>query len=126
MTGMATRRVFQLLSVTALAWHLMPAGAATGPASRPPSTQPIDVQVELRRSRPDYVVYVPKSLDGSTLDTGNEHFLVFDGPDGSLMAVWTQSTYEGAGDHRIMFSRSTDEGATWSPPRRIAGSARKG
>jgi len=126
MTGMATRRVFQLLSVTALVWHLMPADAAAGPASRPASTQPIDVQVELRRSRPDYVVYVPKSLDGSTLDTGNEHFLVFDGPDGSLMAVWTQSTCEGAGDHRIMFSRSADEGATWSPPRRIAGIARKG
>ena len=43
---------------------------------------------------------------------GNEHFLVFDGPDGSLMAVWTQSTREGAGDHRIVFSRSEDEGVT--------------
>ena len=47
---------------------------------------------ELQRSAPDYVVYVPKSVDGSTFDTGNEHFLVFPGPDGSLMAVWTQSS----------------------------------
>jgi len=37
----------------------------------------INLQHELRRSQPDYVVYVPKSVDGSTFDTGNEHFLVF-------------------------------------------------
>lgn len=61
---------------------------------------------EMARSKPGYVVYAPKSLDGSTFDTGKEYFLVFDGPDGSLMAVWTQSSYEGAGDHRIVFSRS--------------------
>lgn len=81
---------------------------------------------EIARTEPDYVVYCPKSVDGSTFDTGNEHFLVFDGPDGSLMAVWTQSSYEGKGDHRIMFSRSTDEGVTWSEPLRIVGPARPG
>ncbi len=79
------------------------------------------LQREMARSKPDYVVYKPKSIDGSTFDTGNEHFLVFDGPDGSLMAVWTQSTCEGAGDHRIMFSRSDDEGVTWAPPKRLVG-----
>ena len=46
-----------------------------------------DLDLELRRGEPDYVVYRPHSVDGSTFDTGNEHFLVFDGPDGSLMAV---------------------------------------
>ncbi len=86
----------------------------------------IDLELELRRSEPDYVVYVPRSLDGSTFDTGNEHFLVFDGPDGSLMAVWTQSSYEGAGDHRIVFSRSEDEGVTWAPPLRLVGPKRPG
>jgi hypothetical protein len=79
------------------------------------------LQREMARSEPDYVVYVPKSIDGSTFDTGNEHFLVFEGPDGSLMAVWTQSTREGAGDHRIMFSRSEDEGVSWASPRRLVG-----
>jgi hypothetical protein len=86
----------------------------------------IDLEFELRRSKPDYVVYKPKSIDGSTFDTGNEHFLVFDGPDGSLMAVWTQSTHEGAGDHRIIFSRSEDEGITWAPPLRLVGPTRPG
>jgi hypothetical protein len=84
------------------------------------------LEKELRRSAPDYVVYVPKSLDGSTYDTGNEHFLVLDGPDGSLMAVWTQSSYEGAGDHRIVFSRSDDEGTTWVPPTHVVGPKRPG
>lgn len=79
------------------------------------------LQREMARSQPDYIVYVPKSIDGSTFDTGNEHFLVTDAPDGAMMAVWTQSTREGAGDHRVMFSRSTDEGVTWAPPLRLAG-----
>ncbi len=81
---------------------------------------------EIGRTEPDYVVYRPGSVDGSTFDTGNEHFLVFDGPDGSLMAVWTQSSYEGAGDHRIVFSRSDDDGKTWAAPTHIAGPKRPG
>lgn len=86
----------------------------------------VDIETELHRTKPDYIVYVPKSLDGSTYDTGNEHFLVFKGPDGTLMAVWTQSSYEGAGDHRIMFTRSLEEGFTWNEPVRIAGPPRPG
>ena len=59
-------------------------------------------------------------------DTGNEHFLVFDGPDGSLMTVWTQSSAEAQPDQHIAFSRSTDEGVTWAKPRIIAGPKRAG
>ncbi|MHB0937901.1 MAG: exo-alpha-sialidase [Armatimonadota bacterium] len=80
-----------------------------------------DLNLEIQRTRPDYVVYRPKSADGSTHDTGNEHFLVFDGPDGSLMVVWTQSTMECQPDQRIVFARSDDEGVTWTAPRLIAG-----
>ena len=54
----------------------------------------MELERELVRTSPDYVGYKPGSIDGSTFDTGNEHFLVFDAPDGSLMAVWTQSSYE--------------------------------
>lgn len=78
----------------------------------------MDIPTELGRTRPDYVVYVPRG-DGS--DTGNEHFLVFDGPDGALMAVWTQSTFEGMPDQHIVFARSDDEGETWTAPRTLAG-----
>lgn len=83
----------------------------------------MNIETERLRTRPEYTVYVPKSLDGSTHDTGNEHFLVFESPDGGLAAVWTQSTAEGEPDQRIVFARSGDEGRSWTPPRVIAGPA---
>ena len=47
---------------------------------------------QLFATKPDYVVFVPQVAGNGVSDTGNEHFLVFDGPDGSLMAVWTQKS----------------------------------
>jgi len=83
------------------------------------------IERELRRTKPDYVAYVPGHWDGSTHDSLNEHFLVFDGPDQSLMAVWTQSDGASGGGsrqkNRIRFSRSADEGATWEKPSHVAG-----
>lgn len=76
---------------------------------------------QLYSSKPDFVVFVPEVTDASVSDTGNEHFLVFDGPDGSLMAIWTQSSAEGQPDHHITFTQSKDEGKSWSKPRVIAG-----
>jgi hypothetical protein len=82
---------------------------------------PLSLELELARTHPDRVVFVPKSMDGSTGDTGNEHFLVFRGPSGGLMAVWTQSTYEGKPDMRIVWATSPDQGHTWTAPRVLAG-----
>ena len=84
------------------------------------------VNPESRRTSPDYTVYTPRQSDASTDDALNEHFLVFDGPDGSLMVVWTQSLKSfgpdaGRQSNHIMFSRSEDEGSTWQVPKRIAG-----
>jgi hypothetical protein len=81
------------------------------------------IKKEIERTQPDYIVYVPKSTDGSTFDTGNEHFLVFYGPDGYLNAVWTQSQFEGEPNQRIVFSKSKDEGLSWASPKIIAGTA---
>ncbi len=80
-----------------------------------------DLEKEVKRTNPDFIVYVPKSADGSTAETNNQHFLVFEGPDGSLMSVWTQATLEGHGDHRMVFSKSTDKGRTWAEPKFLAG-----
>lgn len=85
----------------------------------------------MQRTRPDFVAYVPRHYDGSTGDSLNEHFLVFDGPDGSLMAVWTQAGIAvdrsgGRQHNRAVFSRSRDEGVTWAPPRRLAGPGASG
>lgn len=83
-------------------------------------------KTELHVTKPDFVVFVPEIRANEVSDTGNEHFLVFDGPDGSLMAVWTQSSAEAQPDQHIAFARSTDEGVTWSRPRIIAGPKRPG
>ena len=83
-------------------------------------------KAELRATRPDFVVFVPEVKGGEVSDTGNEHFLAFDGPDGSLMAVWTQSSAEAQPDQHIAFARSADEGLTWSRPRIIAGPKKAG
>jgi hypothetical protein len=84
------------------------------------------IKHELNITKPDYVVYVPSVTDANVNDTGNEHFLVFDGPNGSLMAVWTQSSAETQPDQHIAFSRSADEGKTWSKPSIIAGPKKPG
>ena len=74
-------------------------------------------------TNPDYIAYAPTSLAPDAHDRTNEHFLTFDGPDGSLMAVWTQSWQEPGKGHinHTVFSRSEDEGVTWAPPKTIAG-----
>ena len=85
----------------------------------------MDLNIEVSRTTPDYVVYTPASWDGSSGDTGNEHFLVFRGGDDKLKAVWTQSTIEGANDQRLVFSESVDK-INWSAPKIIAGDPAKG
>ena len=95
-------------------------------SERQSSAQKI-LERELRRSEPDYVAYCPKHYDGSAYDSMNEHFLVFEWPeptrsaDTVLLAVWSQCSRAGRCVNRIMFSRSEDDGATWAPPKRVAG-----
>lgn len=111
---------------------IAPAEAATNlvrpapPLIASPTELKARIPSQLRITSPDYIVFVPQVTDSSVSDTGNEHFLVFDGPDGSLMAVWTQSSVENSsptmpGDQHIAFARSSDEGVTWSKPVVIAG-----
>lgn len=101
------------------------AKAAPGIIATPADLQ-ARIKTELPITHPDFVVYVPRVTDTNISDTGNEHFLVFDGPDGSLMTVWTQSSAEAQPDQHITFSRSADEGRTWSEPRIIAGPRKPG
>lgn len=82
---------------------------------------PEELEREIGRTRPDFVTYVPKALDGSCGDSANEHFLVFEGKGDWFYAVWTQAVIEGDGGHRIMFARSPDGGVTWEEPECVAG-----
>jgi hypothetical protein len=106
--------------------------AAPAPAkpAEPIIASPADLKAriptQLRITKPDYVVFVPEVTETGVNDTGNEHFLVTDGPDGSLIAVWTQSSAEAQPDQHIAFARSVDEGVTWSKPAIIAGPRKPG
>jgi hypothetical protein len=84
------------------------------------------IPAQLRITKPDYVVFVPEVTDAGISDTGNEQSLVFDGPDGSLMVVWTQSSAEAQPDQHIAFARSDDDGVTWSKPAIIVGPKKAG
>jgi hypothetical protein len=84
------------------------------------------IPAQLRITKPDYVVFVPEVNDTAVVDTGNEHFLVTDGPGDSLVAVWTQSSAETQPDQHIAFAQSSDEGRTWSKPTIIAGPKKPG
>ncbi|MDO4558472.1 MAG: sialidase family protein, partial [Planctomycetia bacterium] len=74
-------------------------------------------------TRPDYVVYIPKVEPETLGDCYNDHFQVFDGPDGTLYALTCQATCEGAPDQHVTFFRSTDHGKTWTAPKVLAGPA---
>lgn len=77
---------------------------------------------DLQFSKPDYVVFVPREKLDERGDTYNDHFQVFDQPDGRLFATWTQASHEGNLDQHIAFSKSADRGLTWTPPLVLAGS----
>ncbi|MEX1118540.1 MAG: sialidase family protein [Terrimicrobiaceae bacterium] len=78
---------------------------------------------EIHRTRPDYITFIPKDIGKEGL---NEHFIVFEGADNTLKAIWTQSDMaSGLPDYeqvnRIMFTHSNDGGGTWATPKRIVG-----
>ena len=125
-----------IVPAVALAWVSMSTGQTAPPPEASIMAKPdviasaadlkARIPAQLHITKPDYIVFVPEVTDDKVSDTGNEHFLVFDGPDGSLMAVWTQSSAEAQPDQHIAFARSADEGVTWSKPRIIAGPKRPG
>ena len=74
---------------------------------------------EWERTEPDLLAYIPGDFTGA--DACNQHFLVVKTPPGTFVGFWTQSTFENAGDQRVVVSRSLDRGRTWSAPQTIDG-----
>ncbi len=74
---------------------------------------------EWKRTQPDLAVYLPADLEGD--DAANQHFNVVVTPSGAFLGMWTTSTYENASDQRVVCSRSTDRGHTWTKPQMIDG-----
>lgn len=127
-------------------WFLLAAGFFVSACTRLSAQQNPDVtvwereyadriieQAEANRKRsaddfkftnPDYVVFLPKNDPNTLGDMYNDHFQVFDSPkNDTLFVVWTQASMEGALDMHVSFARSFDRGASWEPPRVIAGYA---
>ncbi len=67
----------------------------------------------------DFTVFVP-SQPGNRF---NDHFHVLEDPArGLLYAFWTQGSFEAANDERVVFSKSSDGGRSWTEPVMLAGS----
>ena len=107
---------------------LLGVGAAGGAAVAKPIVENFELRCGVRpvqankeyetyRTSPDFVVYAPTDYH----DGDNEHFLVCKNRAGDrLLAFWTQATYEGYGDNRIIMSRSYDA-IHWDVPIVLAG-----
>jgi hypothetical protein len=74
----------------------------------------MNVADEWKRTEPDLTIYLPEAFEGP--DAANQHFNVVRSPTGNFLAFWTMATYENAPDQRVVFSRSTDLGKTWTAP----------
>jgi hypothetical protein len=117
---MIKRRDFLKGTTLSLAGYNLSARAMQEQSSWTDITQEM-LDQEVQRSNPDYILYAAKEGDPalSRKNRGqNQHVLVFDGSDGSLLAIWTQKQHV---SFRIMFTRSIDEGKSWASPRQIAG-----
>ena len=85
------------------------------------SREKSNFQNDVRTTNPDFIVYIPRVAPEILGDCYNDHFQVFDGPDGRLFATTCQATCEGSLDQHIAFFRSDDCGKTWSEPVVLAG-----
>lgn len=91
---------------------------------------PAKVVTDIMVTKPDFAVFVPQEPERRhervkewAHDTYNDHFQVIrDDARKVFHAFWTQATAEGHSDHHIAYSRSTDDGMTWSAPLMLAGS----
>ena len=92
-----------------------------------------DAPRDILVNKPDYVVFVPRQSykpekrdPAKTGDTYNDHFQVINNPvNGHLYAFWTQASKECDIDQHIAFSKSVDDGYTWTEPIILAGSPNK-
>lgn len=73
---------------------------------------------EVARTNPDHTMFIPtEEYEGD-----NVQLHVVEHPQfGGLMAFWTQSTYEGHGNNRLMMATSRDGGNSWTAPRFLLG-----
>ena len=72
-----------------------------------------------RRSEPLGAIYLPTTE--SKNDRCNQQVVGIVSAAGTYVVTWTMASEEGKPDQRVVISRSSDAGKTWSPPRQIDG-----
>ncbi len=75
--------------------------------TEPPTEPPV-----WTRSDPDSAIYLPSGDD----DLCNQQVVGIVTQAGSHVVTWTTASKEGATDQRVVVSRSTDEGRSWTDP----------
>lgn len=70
-------------------------------------------------SDPDFIVFIPPAPVGHNAQ--NDHFLVVPTPARTFLAFWTSGLKEPSTEHCVVWSRSLDQGRTWSRPKVLAG-----
>lgn len=105
MTGYRMNRIVLFICIT-----LNPGLFAMGDA---------DVPGDWRRSEPLSAIYLP-TIDSKN-DRCNQQVVGIVTRGGSYVVTWTMASEEGKPDQRVVISRSTDTGKTWSPPKQIDG-----
>src|SRR5688572_13396544 len=84
------------------------------------STAPDCYTSDWQRTKPDLVLFLPQAPVSPHGD--NEHRIVnFMPRNGEVLATWTTGTYESSHDTHTVFSRSRDDGVTWSRPQPMPG-----
>ncbi len=82
--------------------------------------EPKLLKEQLSLTNPDYVMFVPRQVEN---ESDNVHLYVVEHEgSGKLLAFWTQSTLEHAGNNHIVMAESKDCGNTWSEPKFLLGS----
>jgi hypothetical protein len=87
-------------------------------AAAPPAVTVGD-PTEIRRTRPDFILYDPfagtlRRWDDPSFFWLNEHVLVQETRDGQLLATWTAERLKPRQQYKVLFSRSGDGGQTWT------------
>jgi len=113
------------LSCGLLAAVGVPRAAAQPTAAMPaPNDVVDDVPGDWRRSNPVSPIYLPTEQSGPA-DRTNQQVVGIVSTSGAYLVTWTTASVESHEDQRVVFSRSTDAGATWSAPTVLDGNTRE-
>lgn len=110
-----TRREFARTALGAagfLGFGSLPSGVFGEPDSAP------RVPGDWRRTEPLSPIYLP-TKESKPNDRTNQQVVGIVSKTGAYLVTWTMASVESKQDQRVVFSRSTDRGRTWSAPQVI-------